>query len=52
MLAKFGYALDMKVQKKSRILLYSRLPTGTNQKNGDLKKIKIQNLMNLAHFFP
>jgi hypothetical protein len=35
-LAKFGYALNMKVQgkkKEKEILLYSWLPTGTYHKN-------------------
>jgi len=41
-LAKFGYILDMKVEKKkTRILLYFWLPTGTYHKNLAIWKIKV-----------
>jgi len=53
-LARFGYRIDMKVEK-NRILLYSWLPpTGTYHKNlvmWNLNFFFFQNLENLSHFF-
>ncbi len=47
-LANFGHILDMEVDEKNRILLYSWLPTGVGHKIQRFEKKNLQNLANFA----
>ncbi len=51
-LAKFGYILDMKVEKKQNLTIFLAAYWNLIIKTGNLKKKPFQTLANLGHFFP
>jgi len=50
-LARFGYILDMKVEKNQNPSMFLATYWNLSQKSGDLDFFFLSNLVNLGHFF-